>query len=143
MTKRKRPTQAQVFEKAAHRSLGPARIVRALGNSRSGLAEAWRTEDAFRQEVIGAAILIPLSFFIPASLVEHALLIGVVLMVIMIELLNSAIESAIDRISAEIHPLSKRAKDLGSAAVGFAVVIAALVWCAILTPVILLTFGAA
>ena len=117
-------------------SIGFARVVSAWRYSLSGLAGAWRTEGAFRQEVIGAAILIPIACFIPVPVLHRALLIASVLMVIVVELLNSAMEAAIDRISLDRHPLSKKAKDTGSAAVLLAIVIAMLVWGAVLFPVL-------
>ena len=115
-------------------SIGFARVVNAWRYSLSGLAGAWRTEGAFRQEVIGAAILIPIACFIPVPVLHRALLIASVLMVIVVELLNSAMEAAIDRISLDRHPLSKKAKDTGSAAVLVSIVIAMLVWAGVLFP---------
>lgn len=115
-------------------SIGFARVVNAWRYSLDGLAGAWRTEGAFRQEVIAAAILIPIACLVPVPILERALLIGAVLMVLVVELLNSAMEAAIDRISLDLHPLSKKAKDTGSAAVLVAIVIAMLVWGAVLYP---------
>ena len=115
-------------------SIGFARVVSAWRYSLSGLAGAWRTEGAFRQEVIGAAILIPIACLIPVPVLHRALLIASVLMVIVVELLNSAMEAAIDRISLDRHPLSKKAKDTGSAAVLVSIVIAMLVWAGVLFP---------
>lgn len=115
-------------------SIGPGRIVKAFGYSLHGLASAWRTEGAFRQEVLAAAVLIPLALFAPVTPVERVLLVGSVLLVIVVELLNSSVESAIDRISLEQHPLSKKAKDTGSAAVLVAIACALFVWAAILGP---------
>jgi diacylglycerol kinase (ATP) len=113
-------------------SIGPGRVVKAFGYSIDGLAGAWRTEGAFRQEVLFAVVLIPISCFLSVTMVEHALLIGSVLLVLIVELLNSSMEAAIDRISMERHPLSKKAKDTGSAAVLLAIVTAMIVWGAIL-----------
>ena len=115
-------------------SIGFARVVNAWRYSMDGLAGAWRTEGAFRQEVICAAILIPIACIVPVSILERALLIASVLMVIVVELLNTAMETAIDRISLDRHSLSKKAKDTGSAAVLVAIVIAMLVWGAVLFP---------
>ncbi len=115
-------------------SIGFARVVKAWRHSLDGLAGAWRTEGAFRQETIIAAILIPVACFVPVSLVERGLLIASVLMVMVVELLNSAIEAGIDRISLDRHPLSKKAKDTGSAAVLVAIVVAMVVWGAVLLP---------
>ena len=117
-------------------SIGFARVVKAWGYSIDGLAGAWDTEGAFRQEVIIAAILIPIACLVPVPLLHRALLVASVLMVLVVELLNSAMEAAIDRISLDRHPLSKKAKDTGSAAVMVAIVIAMLVWGAVLFPLI-------
>ena len=115
-------------------TINPARVVKAMGYSIDGLVGAWRTEGAFRQEVICAAVLIPLACFVPVSLLERALLISSVLLVMVVELLNSAMEAAIDRISTERHPLSKKAKDTGSAAVMLSIAIALIVWGAVVLP---------
>ena len=115
-------------------SIGFGRVVNAWRYSLEGLAGAWRTEGAFRQEVICAAILIPIACLIPVPILHRALLIASVLMVIVVELLNSAMEAAIDRISLDRHPLSKKAKDTGSAAVLVSIVIAMLVWAGVLFP---------
>jgi diacylglycerol kinase (ATP) len=109
-----------------------ARPFIALRLSLQGLAAAWRHEVAFRLEIIAAAFLIPVSFFIGETAVERALLVGSLLLVLMIELLNSALEATLDRISLEEHPLIGRAKDMGSAAVFVALVNAAAVWLLIL-----------
>ena len=113
-------------------SISPARVVKAMGYSVDGLAGAWRTEGAFRQEVIFAVVLIPLSCFIPVSMLEHGLLVASVLLVLAVELLNSSLEAAIDRISMERNPLSKKAKDAGSAAVLMTILLATVLWGAIL-----------
>jgi len=107
---------------------GLKRVLSATRNSIAGLREALRHEDAFRQELILAAILIPAALWIGAGGVQKALLIGSVLLVLIVELLNSAIEATVDRISFENHRLAKRAKDIGSAAVMLALANAALVW---------------
>jgi len=96
---------------------GLARIQKALFYSLNGLRAAYRHEHAFRQEIWLAALLIPVALWCPVSPVGHALMIGSILIVLIVELLNSAIEATIDRHSLEVHPLSKRAKDIGSAAV--------------------------
>lgn len=111
---------------------GLVRIWNALFYSMAGFAAAFKYEDAFRQEVILAAILIPLSFFLPVSNLGRALMIAAVLLVLMIELLNSALEASVDRVSIERHPLAKRAKDIGSAAVFVALLNVAVVWCLVL-----------
>lgn len=115
-------------------SIGFARVINAWRFSLAGLAGAWKTEGAFRQEVIGAAILIPIACLIPVPILHRALLIASVLMVMVVELLNSAIEAAVDRISLDRHALSKKAKDTGSAAVLVSIVIAMLVWAGVLFP---------
>jgi diacylglycerol kinase (ATP) len=111
---------------------GIGRIAGAARNSFAGLAAAIGSEDAFRQELILAAILVPLAFWAGDTGVERALLVGSVLLVLVVELLNSAIEATVDRISLERHPLAKRAKDLGSAAVMLSLAMAALTWLLIL-----------
>jgi diacylglycerol kinase (ATP) len=107
---------------------GLRRIVSATRNSFVGIGDALRHEDAFRQELILAAVLLPLALFMQVTPVEKALLIGSVLLVLIVELLNSAVEATVDRISFENHRLAKRAKDIGSAAVLLALVNAAAVW---------------
>ena len=115
---------------------GLVRIVHAFFNSCAGLADAWRHESAFRQEILLAAILIPAAFMVPVTTAERALLIASVLLVIIVELLNTGVEVAIDRISFDQHSLSKRAKDIGSAAVFVALVLLGAVWALILWPVL-------
>ena len=110
------------------------RLYNACGYTCAGLAAAWRHEGSFRAEVVAAAVLVPVAAFSARTLLEGALLIGSVLLVMIVELLNSSIESAVDRISLERHELSKRAKDTGSAAVALTVVLAVLIWGAILGP---------
>jgi diacylglycerol kinase (ATP) len=107
---------------------GLVRLWNAFGYSRAGFAAAFRNEDAFRQEVLLAAILIPAAFFVPAGGLGRAMLIGSVLLLLIVELLNSAIEATVDRISIEHHLLAKRAKDIGSAAVLLALINLAVVW---------------
>jgi len=110
------------------------RLYKACGYTCAGLAAAWRHEGSFRAEVVAAAVLVPAACVLARTLLEAALLIGSVLLVLIVELLNSSIESAVDRISLERHELSKRAKDTGSAAVAISLVTAALIWGAILGP---------
>ena len=107
---------------------GLRRIWNAVFYSIAGLSAAYRHEDAFRQEVLLALVLIPLALLLPASGIGHALMIGSVLLVLIVELINSAIEAAIDRISLENHRLSKRAKDIGSAAVLVALINVLTTW---------------
>ena len=111
---------------------GLPRIWNALFYSLAGLAAAFRHEDAFRQEVLLAAVLIPVAFFLPASGTGRALMIGAVLLVLIVELLNSAVEAVVDRTSVENHPLAKRAKDIGSAAVFLSLVNVPVVWMLVL-----------
>lgn len=107
---------------------GLRRLVNALGYSLAGFRAAYKHEDAFRQEVLLAAILIPLAIWLPASGIGKALMVGSVLLVIIVELLNSAIEATVDRISLENHDLAKRAKDIGSSAVLVSLVNVVVVW---------------
>ncbi len=107
---------------------GVRRIFNAFGYSLAGLRAAYKHEDAFRQEVWLALALIPLSFFLPATAIGKALMIGSVLLVLIVELLNSAIEAAVDRVSLENHKLSARAKDIGSAAVFISLMNVLVVW---------------
>ena len=96
---------------------GLRRVWNALNYSLSGLRAAYLNEDAFRQETLLATLMIPLALILPSSGIGKAMMIGSVLLVLIVELLNSAIEAAVDRISLDHHRLSKRAKDIGSAAV--------------------------
>ncbi|MCX7238222.1 diacylglycerol kinase [Polynucleobacter sp.] len=116
---------------------GLARAWHAAKNSWCGLVYAFREESAFRQELTLLVLLTPIAFALPISLLEKSLLLSSLVMVLVIELLNSSVEAAIDRISFEHHDLSKRAKDFGSAAVMLALVVATLLWAAVCTPLIL------
>lgn len=107
---------------------GLVRVWNAFFYSMAGLKAAFRHEDAFRQEVFLAALLIPAVFFMPAAGFGKALMIASVILVLIVELLNSAVEAAVDRISLENHALAKRAKDIGSAAVLLALINVPLVW---------------
>ena len=111
---------------------GLRRVWNAFHYSCAGLQAAYRHEDAFRQEALLALVLIPLAIWLGDGAVERALLIGCVLLVLIVELINSAIEATVDRISLDRHPLAKRAKDIGSAAVMIALLNAALVWVLVL-----------
>ena len=104
------------------------RVWNAFHYSMAGLGAAYRNEDAFRQEVWLAVLLIPLALFLPATAVGKALMIASVLLVIIVELINSGLEATVDRISLEHHHLAKRAKDIGSAAVFVALVNVVAVW---------------
>nr|WP_144835016.1 diacylglycerol kinase [Cupriavidus gilardii] len=116
---------------------GLARAWRAAVNSFSGLRFAVLEESAFRQELTLVAILTPLAFLVPVTVVERILLLGTLLLVLIVELLNSSVEAAVDRISLERHGLSKRAKDFGSAAVMLALVLCGGTWLAIAGPPVL------
>mgnify|MGYP002655047118 CR=1 FL=1 len=110
---------------------GLNRLWHALGYSLSGLRAAW-DEKAFRQEAVIALVLIPLAFVLAKTWIETALLVSTVVLVMVVELLNTGIESAIDRIGPEWHELAKRAKDIGSAAVLLSLILCIAVWaCAI------------
>ncbi|MFZ9561510.1 MAG: diacylglycerol kinase [Burkholderiales bacterium] len=111
---------------------GIRRVCNALFYSMEGLRAAFRHEDAFRQEVFLAALLIPGAFFTPASGGGKALMIFAGLLVLIVQLLNSAVEAAVDRISLENHALAKRAKDIGSAAVLLALIGVPVVWALVL-----------
>jgi len=108
---------------------GLNRVWHAFGYSLQGLSAAWY-EKAFRQEAVAAFILIPAAFFVGNTWMETALLIGSVILVMVVELLNTGIESAIDRIGPEWHELAKRAKDMGSAAVLLSLILCTGVWAA-------------
>ena len=111
---------------------GLTRLLNAIGYSLNGLRSAYRHEDAFRQEVLLAVVLIPLAVLSPAGGAGKALMIFSVLLVLIVELLNSAIEATVDRISLDQHHLAKRAKDIGSAAVFLSLVNVAVVWALVL-----------
>jgi diacylglycerol kinase (ATP) len=119
-----------------HRS-GLARLWYATGYSLAGLRAGWG-EPAFRQEVIASVVLLPLAFWLGNNWVETALLAGSLLILMIVELLNTGIETAIDRIGPEWHDLSKRAKDMGSAAVLLSLVLCAGIW----IPALLHSFAA-
>lgn len=111
---------------------GIDRIAHATGYSMAGLLTAYRTESAFRQEFWLAAVLVPAAFWLGRSWIEVALLAGSVLLVLIVELLNSGIEATVDRVSLDLHDLSKRAKDYGSAAVLLSLLTCGAVWAAAL-----------
>lgn len=113
---------------------GLRRLWNAFGYSLAGFRAAYKHEDAFRQEVLLAAILIPLAFWLPVAYLGKALMIGSVLLVIIVELLNSAVEATVDRISLENHDLAKRAKDIGSSAVLVSLINVLMVWGLVLMP---------
>jgi diacylglycerol kinase (ATP) len=107
---------------------GITRIIRAFGYSYQGFKACYRHEAAFRQEVLAALVLVPLGLWLGDNGVEKALLVGSWLFVMVVELLNSAIEATVDRFGPEHHKLSGRAKDIGSASVLASITLAAVVW---------------
>lgn len=107
---------------------GLRRLLDATGYSVAGLAVAWHGEEAFRQEVLMAVVLVPLALWLGQSNLERLLLVASWLVVMIVEILNTAVEATVDRISDEQHQLSGQAKDLGSAAVFLSLLLAALVW---------------
>ncbi len=111
---------------------GVRRIWNAFHYSLEGFAAAYRNEDAFRQEVWLGAALLPVAVLAPVGLVGKALMIGSMFLVLIVELINSAIEAAVDRISLENHRLAKRAKDIGSAAVMLSMLNLTVVWVLVL-----------
>jgi diacylglycerol kinase (ATP) len=125
MKKPREPVNAQ------KQRTGLDRMWHALGYSVAGLRAGWR-ETAFRQEAIAALVLVPLAFWVGQTWVETAVLAGAVVMVMVVELLNTGVESAIDRIGPEWHDLSKRAKDMGSAAVLLSLLVCMGTWLAAL-----------
>jgi diacylglycerol kinase (ATP) len=114
---------------------GLVRLWNALGYSSEGLAAAWRNEAAFRQELLLAVIAIPLAFYLAKSGVERALMVGSIILVLIVEILNSGLEAVVDKASPEKHELAKRAKDMGSAAVLLSLLNAATIWACLLWPV--------
>jgi diacylglycerol kinase (ATP) len=111
---------------------GIRRLLNALRYSFDGLRSAYRNEDAFRQELLLALVLVPLAFWLEHGAAGRALMIGSVLLLIIVELLNSAVEATVDRISLDDHRLAKRAKDIGSAAVLISLINLAAVWLLVL-----------
>ncbi|MFZ2974587.1 MAG: diacylglycerol kinase [Ferribacterium limneticum] len=111
---------------------GLRRLINALGYSRDGIAAAWRNEAAFRQEILLAAIALPLAFYLGKTGVERALMVGSVILILIVEILNSAVEAVVDKASPEKSELAKRAKDMGSAAVLLSLTNAAAIWACLL-----------
>jgi len=107
---------------------GVRRLINAFGYSMDGFKAAYQHEDAFRQEVWLSLVLIPLAFYLEAEALHRILMVGSVLLVMIVELLNSAVEAVVDRVSIERHALAKRAKDIGSAAVLSALINLCVVW---------------
>lgn len=111
---------------------GIQRMIKATGYSWQGLRAAWSGEAAFREEVLLALILVPLGLWLGDGAAEKALLVGSVLLLLLVELLNSALEAVVDRFGGELHELSGRAKDMASAAVAVAILLLAVVWLLVL-----------
>ncbi|HSR01672.1 MAG TPA: diacylglycerol kinase [Methylophilaceae bacterium] len=107
---------------------GIRRLMNAFGYSLEGFRAAFKHEDAFRQEVFLAVILIPLALYLEGEALHRILMIGSIFLVLIVELLNSAVEAVVDRVSIERHALAKRAKDIGSAAVFVALTNVVVVW---------------
>lgn len=110
------------------------RIVKAAGYSWQGLCAAWRHEAAFRQEAMAAVIAIAVACWVDVDAISRVLMIGSVFLVLIVEILNSAIEAVVDRLGQGHHPLAGRAKDMGSAAVLLTILLALFVWIALLWP---------
>ena len=113
---------------------GLTRLFNALGYSRDGLAAAWKHEAAFREEVLLLLVAVPLALYFGQDGMARALLIGSLLLVLIVEILNSGLEAIVDKASPEKHELAKRAKDMGSAAVLFSLINAAIIWACVLWP---------
>jgi diacylglycerol kinase (ATP) len=123
------PPAEQVLKESPHKGkTGLKRVWNAFFYSLEGFGAAWKHEDAFRQEAMLAVVLIPLAFFLTDQPLERALMIASVLLVLIVELVNSAIEATVDRISLENHALAKRAKDIGSAAVLISLINVLVIW---------------
>ncbi len=114
---------------------GLQRIIKATGYSWQGLRAAWQHEAAFRQELIACIVLLPLAFSLAPGKLELLLLLGSLFLVLICEILNSAIEAVVDRLGDDYHELSGRAKDMGSAAVFLALTCSTIIWLSILLPV--------
>ena len=117
---------------APRKNKGFRRILMACGYSWDGVKNAFKNEAAFRQEIVWAAVLLPSALFLEAAIAEKLLLAGSVFLLLIVELLNSAVEECVNLCTDKIHPLAKRAKDMGSAAVLFAIINLIAVWSAVL-----------
>jgi len=113
---------------------GLTRLINALGYSRDGLRAAWQNEAAFREEILLAAITIPLALVLAKTGVDRALMFGSIILILIVEILNSAVEAVVDKASPEKNELAKRAKDMGSAAVLLSLLNAVVVWLCVLWP---------
>lgn len=116
----------------ANNVTGLTRIINAAGYSWKGLRAAWRHEAAFRQELLAAIVAVIVACWLDVDVISRVLMIGAVALVIIVEILNSAIEAVVDRIGQERHPLAGRAKDMGSAAVLLSIILALFVWITLL-----------
>ncbi|CAM7579508.1 MAG: diacylglycerol kinase [Enterobacteriaceae bacterium] len=116
----------------ANNTTGITRIIKAAGYSWKGVRAAWINEAAFRQEGVAVVIAIIIAAFLDVDAITRVLLIGSVVLVMIVEILNSAIEAVVDRIGSEFHELSGRAKDMGSAAVLMAILLAVFTWVSLL-----------
>jgi diacylglycerol kinase (ATP) len=132
MFKLKTTNEKRIMESPHKGKTGITRLVNAFKYSCAGLKEAYRNEDAFRMELLLAIILIPLAFWLEHSMLGRAAMLACGMLVIIVELLNSAIEATVDRISLDDHNLAKRAKDIGSAAVLISLVNLVIVWVLVL-----------
>lgn len=116
-----------------HKPTGITRLVRAFGYSFQGFVHTWREEAAFRQEVMLSLVVIPLGLYLGRSGVERALLVSPMLLILVVEMLNSAVEAIVDRSGTERHPLAGMAKDMGSAAVMLSFALLGTVWLLVLS----------
>jgi diacylglycerol kinase (ATP) len=116
-----------------HKPTGITRLLRAFGYSFQGFQHAWREEAAFRQEVALSMLVIPLGLYLGGSGVERAVLVSPMLLILVVEILNSAVEAVVDRAGTERHPLAGMAKDMGSAAVMLSFALLGTVWLLILS----------
>ncbi|WP_039978589.1 diacylglycerol kinase [Shewanella decolorationis] len=116
---------------------GIKRIFRATGFSMKGLKAAWIHEAAFRQELMLAVVMLPIALLVDISTMERLMLILTLFIVLIVELLNSAIEAVVDRVGSEIHPLSGQAKDIASAAVFMSLALCAITWLVVLLPLVI------
>lgn len=115
-----------------HKNSGPTRVFKAAYYSYKGIVSAIKHEAAFRQELILAVVLLPLAFWLDVTKLERLALVATVVLVLVVELLNSGIEAVVDRVGVEHHELAGRAKDMGSAAVFLCLILTAFVWGTIL-----------
>lgn len=121
------------IETNPHKISGIRRLMRSLSNSMEGVGATLKHEEAFRQEVILSSVLVPAAILLPIPVFERLYLIGALILILIVELLNSAVEAAIDYISLRSHPLAKRSKDMASAAVFFSLMHGVIVWSFVLT----------